>query len=276
MTLTADNKKQLLAGLLFVVLGGVVYFQFFSGSSASPPPPPGNTPRPSPTPLIVRPVSRARGEPEIVTAPLPLNLLSGRGRTQGGTGRNIFVYPPPPPPPTPAPTPTPIPPPPPPITLAGLNPSGVIARTGEFNLTIVGGKIPPDAVAYINGRNYPTTFLNETQVKVVVPRDAIGAPGNLRVEVKSQGDPALFSNPLNLNVAPPPTPPFTYVAMIVDPQDVEIVMLKSQADGRLVTLRVGEKVDNWKLVSISAEKVEMLDTNYNIQHPINFTAEGTE
>lgn len=273
MALTAENKKQLLAGGLFVVLGAVLYYQFFSGSEATAPP--AYTPRPSPTPAVVRGPGASRGELEVVTGPLPIGLLTGRAGAEGGTGRNIFVYPTPTPTPTPAPTPPPPPPPPPPITIAGVNPSGVIARTGDFNLTIAGGKIPPDAVAYINGRNYPTTFLNETQVRVAVPGDAIGAPGNLRVEIKSSGDPGLYSNAMSLNVAPPPTPPYAYVAMIIDAKGVESVILKSQSDGRLVTLKQGEKVDNWQLVKIGAEKVEMLDTNYNIPHSINFTSEGS-
>lgn len=255
------------------MLGTVLYYQFFSGSDATAPP--AYTPRPSPTPIPVRQVGAARGELEVVTAPLPINLLTGRAGAEVVTGRNIFVYPTPTPVPTPVPTPPPPPPPPPPIMIAGVNPSGVIARTGDFSLTIVGGKIPPDAVAYINGRNYPTTFLNETQVRVAVPGDAIGAPGNLRVEIKSNGNPALYSNAMNLNVAPPPTPPYTYVAMIIDAKGVESVILKSQSDGRFVTLKQGEKVDNWQLVRIDAEKVEMLDTNYNIPHSINFTSEGS-
>lgn len=276
MALTADQKKQVAAGALFVVLAGVLYYQFFTSTATQPPRvQPTSSPRPSPTltPVRLRPNDRYN---EVITGPLPIAMLAKGGVPDGGTGRNIFVYPTPTPPPPPSPTPTPIPIPPPPITLAGVNPSGVIARTHGFAMTVVGGKIPPDAVVFINGREYPTTFLNETQVKADVPAEAIVAPGNLRVEVKSKANPqGLYSNPVNLNVAAPPVPPFLYVALIVDPKGVQIAVLKSQADGKLTNLRQGESINNWKLIGISPQKVEMVDTNYNIQHAVNFTAETT-
>lgn len=277
MALTADQKKQAAAGGLFVVLLGVLYFQFFGGSSTPTPPRSGgtNSPRPSPTPSpLARIYQRQKIEDLVITGPLPIAMLAKGGVPEGGTGRNIFVYPTPTPPPPPTPTPTPIPIPPPPITLAGVNPSGVIARTHAFAMTVVGGKIPQDAVAYINGRAYPTTFLNETQVKVDVPADAIVTPGNLRVEVKSKADPqGLYSNPVNLNVAAPPVPPYLFVAYLVDPTGTQIAVLKSQADGKLTNLRQGESIQNWKVTSISPQKIEMVDTNYNIPHSVNFTAE---
>jgi hypothetical protein len=277
MALTADQKKQVAAGALFVVLAGVVYYQFFTSTATPTRPTTQATPRPSPSPSPLRLVGG--GPPlrdEVITGPLPIAMLAKGGVPEGGTGRNIFVYPTPTPPPPPTPTPTPIPIPPPPITLAGVNPSGVIARTHGFAMTVVGGKIPPDAVVFINGRAYPTTFLNETQVKADVPADAIVTPGNLRVEVKSKADPqGLYSNPVNLNVAAPPVPPFQFVAFIVDTKGVEIAVLKSQADGKLTNLRQGESINNWKLISISPQKIEMVDTNYNIQHSVNFTAEAT-
>jgi len=284
MALTPDNKKQLFAGALVALLAVIVYFQFFAGDDKPSPAAArvtkiSGTPAPSPTAPGPKPGSAtvARGqikEPAIITDPLPLELLVGRGRPEGGTGRNIFVYPTPTPTPPPKPTPTPIPPPPPPVLISGLNPSGVIARTADFNLTVLGAKIPPDSKVFINGRDYPTTFVNETQVRASVTAATIRASGNMRVEVKSVSDPSLFSNALNLNVAEPPVPPFLYVALSVDKKGVHTAVLKSQADGQLIYVHQGDTIDRWRILAISGDKIDILDTNYNIPHSLNFTGEG--
>src|SRR6185295_4719330 len=80
----------------------------------------------------------------LVSSALDLASMSDKAQTSVA-GRNIFIYPTPtPPPPPPTPGPPPPTPPPPPITLVGVSPSGVIARTAGFSLTVMGAKIPDD------------------------------------------------------------------------------------------------------------------------------------
>jgi len=286
MALTPDNKKQLFAGALVAVLAVIVYFQFFAGDDRPSPATARTTQIKNGIPIPLSPASptpkagsatlaRTQGkELAVITDPLPLELLSVRLRPEGGTGRNIFIYPTPTPTPAPKPTPTIPPPPPPPVLISGLNPSGVIARTADFNLTVLGAKIPADAKVFINGRDYPTAFINETQVRASVTAATIRAAGNMRVEIKSVSDPAMFSNGLNLNVAEPPAPPFLYVALSIDKKGVHTAVLKSQADGQLINVHQGDTIDRWRILAISGDKIDILDINYNIPHALNFTGEG--
>lgn len=274
--LDREKKTQLLAGLLVLVLGVVIYYQFFGDDG----PAPISAPRPSASPsakdssVAVAPGVKPKVELAVITDPLPLSLLAGRGNPDASSGRNIFVFPTPTPvptPPPPPPTPTPIPP---PITITSLNPQGRIARTKEFEMSITGANIPPDGRVFINGTAYPTAFLSPGQIKASIAATAIVASGNLRVEVKSISDPALYSNPLNLNVADPPVPPFVYVALIVDKNGVHTAILKAQSDGRLINVHNGDAIDKWKITGITSQKLDVLDTEYNISHILGFTGEG--
>lgn len=281
MNLTRERKTQILAGVLVSILGTVIYYQFFDGDDTPSAPAvrpvatstgAGATTSPAPQPAGIR---AGRVEPAVViTEPLPLALLAGRGTPDGGAGRNIFVFPTPTPVPTPKPpppTPTPVPP---PITITSVNPQGRIARTTDFEMSVMGAKIPPDAKVYLNGQAYPTAFLNQGQVKATISAAAIAASGNLRVEVKSVSDASLYSNPLNLNVADPPVPPFVYVALIVDRNGVHTAVIKAQSDGRLINVHKGDAIDKWRITGITSQKLDVLDTEYNIAHILGFTGEG--
>jgi len=281
VTLTSEKKKQVLAVALGVLLVGVLSYQFlYSGSKSNTPAAAANRPQPRPSVSVTPTPSRSgrSGDPRIeqvaITQPLPLELLGARHAVDASSGRNIFIYPTPTPIPTPKPTPTPTPPPPPPITIAGLNPSGVIARTKEFTMTIMGAKIPRDAVAIMNGQTLPTAFVSESQLKVTVSAATIRTPGDLRVEVRSQSDPALFSNALSLNVGQPPVPPYLFVALIINPSGVSTAVLKSQAEGKLIYVHQGDMLDRkWKVTTIGLQSLDIQDVEYNIPHTVPFTGE---
>jgi hypothetical protein len=275
-----ETRKKLALGGLLVVLGGVVYFQFFTGGDAPPPPTrqganntsPSRGAGPSPTPQ--RTTARTGGTPEpIISQPLDLASMQG-AVSSSGTGRNIFVFPtptpePPPPPAPPAPTPLP-----PPVRLFSINPAGVIARTGDFTLTIFADKLPQDAQGFIDGRAYPTTFISATEAKIKVPGDAIRTPGNIGVMVRSQADAKTFSNQASLNVAQPPDPPYKYIGLIVSKIGATAV-LKSQNDDEVLNVKQGDKVGgHWRIVKISPQKIEIEDTNIKISHLINYSGES--
>jgi hypothetical protein len=260
--------------VLFLGLIVTVYYNFFTDDRPS-----SAANRPSTTRSATRrpetqteAAKTSKGQEEaVITTPLDLASMSHKAMQTAPTGRNVFVYPPPPTPPPPPPTPPPIPP---PITLMGLNPGGVIARTGNFTLTVPGAKIPPDAKTFINGREYPTTFVNESQVKVAVPASAIASPGSLRVEVRSASDPKLFSNALNLNVAAPPTPPYRYLGLIIK-NGVYTAVLKSDTDEEPLSVQKGSVVGrHWRINNITEQVIEIIDTNINVSHQIRFTGES--
>lgn len=271
----SETRKKILLGVLLLVMVGVVYLQFFTGDDPTPTSPVAvNTPvrKPSPTPTP-RPLRPGEKTVPIITQPLQFAWFEKRG-SGDGTGRNIFVYPPPPPPPTPKPLPPQPTPPPPPILLMTLNPSGVIGRTGGFTMNVFGDKIPEDAQAFLEGRPYPTKFINATKIEVQVPPEAIRNGGSLGVQVRSKSDAKLYSNSIGLIVQEPPLPPYRYVGLVSNKRGMTAV-LKSQADeAEVLNVIKGSKVGtHWRVVNITLSKIEIEDTNLRIVHAINFTAE---
>jgi hypothetical protein len=264
-----ETRNRLLLGALILLLVGVVYFQYFSGSDA---PNPAATPTakatPSPTPQRL-----TSGTPEpIISEPLDLSLMRPGSHSGGGTGRNIFIYPTPtpPPPPTPAPpipTPTPWP-----VPVNSLNPGNVFARTADFTLTVFGQKMPQDAQGFVNGRAFPTTFVSDTQVRINVPAEAIRMPGSLSVAVRSQSDARLESNPIPLNVAPPPEPPYKYIGLITLKNVPKAVLVSQGSDDDVYNVRKGDVIGGkWKIINITTQKVEIEDTSIKVSHVINYT-----
>ncbi|MGH9936846.1 MAG: hypothetical protein ACREAM_11405 [Blastocatellia bacterium] len=271
-----ETRKKLFLGGLLAVFAGVIYFQFFSGSDAPSPAPRAasanvtTTPTPPPRPTS----PRAGGTPEpIVSQPLDLASIRGRDNSSSGIGRNIFVYPTPTPAPPPPPQPTVPPPPPPPISLFSINPAGVTARTGEFTLTLFGEKIPQDAQGFFDGRAYPTTFVSGAEIKIKIPAEAIRAPGNISVMIRSQSDAKLYSGSASLNVAAPPDPPYKYIGLIVT-KNGPTAVLKSTGDDDVHNVKKGERLGgHWKIINITPQKIEIEDTNIRISHIINYSGE---
>jgi hypothetical protein len=269
-----ETWKKIFLGVLLLALASVLYYQFFWESEgpatattvASAPTKPSPAPPPKPRP----------GEtPErIVSQPLDPALMFSKDTSSSGTGRNIFVYPTPtpaPPPPTPKPQP---PPPPPPINVFSVNPAGVIARTSEFTLTVFGDKIPPEAQGFVDGREYPTTFVSPTEIKIKVPAEAIRTPGNMGVMIRSKTDAGLYSNQASLSVAEPPPPLYRYIGIIVN-KNGAMAVLKSQADDEVINVRKDQKFGGrWRVISITPQKIEIEDINLRISHTINYTGEN--
>jgi hypothetical protein len=266
-----ETRNRLVLGAVVLLLVVVVYYQFFSGGGApNPVALPTAKSTPSPTPQ-----RQTSGTPApIISEPLDLASMQGVSHSNGGTGRNIFIYPtptppPPPPPPTPIVTPTPWP-----IPAVSLNPGGVIARTAGFTLTVFGEKMPQDAQGLIDGRAYPTTFVNATQVKINVPAEAIRMPGSLNVTVRSQSNSTLFSNPIPLTVGAPPEPPYKYIGLITL-KNVPTAVLASQGnDEDVYNVRKGLVIGGkWKIINITPQKVEIEDTSIKVSHFINYTVD---
>ena len=142
-------------------------------------------------------------------------------------------------------------------------------------LTILGDKIPNDAQAFFDGRPFPTKFVSANRIEVQISGDAIQRGGNPGVQVRSKGDASLYSNQLSFNVAEPPPPPYRYVGLITSKSGMTAV-LKSQADENEVqAVGKGGKVGtHWRIVSISPQRIEIEDTNIQIIHTINYTAEN--
>jgi hypothetical protein len=268
MNLNQENKKKLgLMVALLILLGGVMYYNFFSGAEEDAPQPAragtktsrGATPTPTSN----------KNELPVIDQPLELAAMVSKAQ-EPGAARNIFVYPPPP---TPTPVPTPTPAPPPPITLSGLNPAGVIGKTGDFTLTMFGAKFPNDARVFIAGREHKTTYVADNQLKVQVPASTIANPGSYPVEVRSASDQKLYSNVFNLNVTPPPAPPYKYLGLIIK-DNITTAVLKFDLEDGLINVRKDTVLGgHWKVINITRDEIEFEDTNIKVRHRIPFSGE---
>ena len=278
MALSSEKKKQIAAAVLGVVaLTMVVWSLFFSdpGSSTTTTVKPTNGKPGITTAINPAGVNVVKPSADLILVSQPLNLGGLGDSTAPVMGRNIFIYPPPPPPP-PSPTPPPpSPPPPPPITLAGLNPSQVTARTADFAMTIFGAKIPADARVLINGTQFPTTVTGDSQVKVTVPAAVIANPGQLQIEVKGAAEPAKwFSNRLTLNVTAPPIPGYKYLGLIIK-NGVSIAVVRDEGESELKNVRKGDKLGTrWQVMNITPTEIEILDVTINVRHRLPFTGEN--
>lgn len=273
MNLTPEKKKQFLMLGLLAVLGGVMYFNFFASSDEDDDLPTVSKKAASGTKAATGKGAQSSADKNalpVIDSPLELAGMTNKAQ-EPGSGRNIFIYPPPP---TPTPTPPPTPVPTPPVIVNGVTPGGVIGKTGDFTMTVMCKNCPADSQAFINGREHQTTFVNETQLKVAVPAITIANPGTLPIQVRSISDPKMFSNNVQLNVTPPPAPPYKYLGLFVK-NGVKTAVVKFDLDNELLNVREGTVLGgHWKIVSINDERILFEDTNIKVSTPIPFTGEG--
>jgi hypothetical protein len=187
--------------------------------------------------------------------------------------RNIFAYYEPPVKPVAAPvTPTPTPTPPPPVLLASVSPSNVYARTADFKLEAAGDKFTPEMRIFIDGRELPTTYRGPQQLSTTLTASFIAAPGARQVVVRTP-DNRLYSNPLAINVAPPPTPNYTYIG-IISPQDraTDTALLQDRGNKNIVTAYRGDVIGGrFRVTSISEKELVVVDTSLKIKHILPMT-----
>ncbi len=165
------------------------------------------------------------------------------------------------------PTPTPIPPAP--LTLSGISPSSVTARTGDFTLQVSGDKFTPLSRVYVDGQELPTNFVSAQQLSTTVPAALISAPGARQIVVRTP-DNSLYSDPAALNVSAPPAPQFTYVGILGGSRYNDKAILKNQAND-LITVQRGDLVaGRFKVTSISTRAVEFTDAQLQIKHTLPF------
>ena len=268
-----NEKKKMIAaaalGLAAIILLGYVFFGGSSKKSTN-----QATSRPTPTPARV--VKAPPAADSIAEDPSLLQPISYNGTVPAisEADRNIFSYYEPPPPPV-KPSPVPSPPPPPPLTLSSLSPSSVYARTEDFSLQAMGDKFTPAVHIVIDGRVMPTRFINSQQVATTVTSDLITNPGNRQITVKST-DGTLYSNSVNLTVTPPPLPNYNYVGLIGKPRFNDTAVLQDKSSKDLLNVQRGDVVGGrFRVNSISAKEVVLVDTNLKIRHTITFTADST-
>lgn len=274
--LSSDKAKKLvLAGLLLVLAGVIIYQLFFSK-------PPRPALKPQAQPAAAAPIqnpaqaeragrrSAQSGKEEVQLeallsdlSPLDLSVLSnGRGASGPAGQRNIFEYAPPPPP-----KPQP-PPPPPPITLRHIQPQVVYAGTPQaVTLAVIGSGFPQDAQIFFGGAPKPTARVSATELRTEIAPAEYALPRQIPVEVKSQSDPVkLYSNSIPFISQELPPPPVRMVGRMGEYGVFEVTTTRD-----FLRLRRGDKIQGaWLIESISDAGADIIHTQYQIRKRIPF------
>ena len=233
--------------------------------------------RPTPTPVPQRPATAAQRSSQPVSPDLmtlaAFTVIDYRRSAYEppAATRNIFAFyvPPPTPSPSPIQTPTPPPPPPAPILLASVSPSNVYARTADFKLEVAGDKFTPQLHIFVDGRELPTAYKGPQQLSTIIPASFIAAPGVRQVVVRTP-DNRLYSDPMTINVAAPPTPNYTYIGIISPTNRVtDTALVQERGKKDVVTVARGDVLGGrFRVTSITEKELVLTDTSLKIKHSI--------
>jgi hypothetical protein len=264
-----ERKKligALVLGLLAIILLWWAFFGFgSSGTKVAQRVPP----RPSPTPVRSGQQNAQPDPYQLRPVDYEFSLLS-----VPEPKRNIFVYyVPPPPPPVEVKVPTPTPTPVPPLLLAGVNPSNVFARTGDFTLEVSGDKFTSQVKVLIDNTPVPTRYNGAQQLSATVPASMIANPGTRQIILRSP-DGSLYSNVASFNVAAPPVPNYSYVGLIGTPRYTDTAILQDKSSKELFNAQRGDLLaGRFRVTSISEKEIVMMDTTLKIRHAIAPTSQ---
>ncbi|HEX8128026.1 MAG TPA: IPT/TIG domain-containing protein [Pyrinomonadaceae bacterium] len=276
---TPAERNKMIAAIAFGALALILVGRMFFGGEDTPPRRPSNNRNAKPVAANGAPNGvNENTQAEDPTLRIPREVVyTPVSYSVPDAGRNIFAfYVAPTPLPkasvtVEAPTPTPIPPPP--MMLAGISPSSVMARTGDFTLQLSGDKFTPLSRVYVDGQELPTTFTSAQQLSTTVPAALITAPGTRQIVVRTP-DNSLYSNETPLTVSAPPTPQFTFVGILGGPRYNDKAILKNQSN-ELITVQRGDLVaGRFKVTSISTRAVEFTDAQLQIKHTLPYVEKG--
>jgi hypothetical protein len=260
---TSSERKKIyaLVGLLIILVVSVIYS--FSGSSA-PPPPPGS-PQPARSGQRDRAGNAPVAEVEVgPSEPLPLDVLA-IAPVGDAVARNPFAYPPAPPPPPP---PRPPDPPVPTILIGNVTPATIVAGVPRpLDVTVTGKDFPVDAKVKWNGRMLRTQRQSPEVLRVSLTPAEFSSPGAVRIQVVSESQPSkLWSAERTFDVREAPRPTFQYIGRVGD-----LAVVDYGGQGNQKPVRVGDLIGQpaiWKVVAITPEKIELLDTRNDIPRSI--------
>jgi len=269
-----EKKKVLLAGGLGLVAILFLWWTFFGfGKSSSSVKRTSTNVTPSPTPATGQ-TQATNSASEVVAgiAQFAEIVYPGSTPSVGEPNRNIFAYYEPPPKSDPVITPLPATPTPtPPVLLAAVNPANVYAKTADFTLEASGDKFTPDLHIFVDDRELPTKYIGPQQLATTVPASFIANPGTRDVVVRNQ-DGRVYSLPVKINVAAPPTPNFSYVGIVSTIPRVDVAYLQDRSSKDILNVQRGDVVaGRFRVTSISEKEIVLVDTTLKIKHSLTMT-----
>ncbi len=275
-----ERNKLILAGALGIVAILFLWWTFFGFGSSSNKATPRASGQPTPSAITRATTNRVPTQTVVEFKGTDLDQLRPVNYDYSPVSvpearRNIFVYYEPPKaaaavPVLPTPTPTPVPP----VLLAGLSPTNVYARTGDFTLEISGDKFTPQLRVVVDNNELPTRYINPQQLSATVPAAVIANPGARQVMLRSADD-KLYSNTSTLSVAAPPTPNYSYIGIIGTPRYVDTAILLDKASKETLNVQRGDLLGGrFRVTSISEKEVVLVDNNLKIKHALAMATQG--
>ena len=271
-----EKKKLIWAaalGFLAILFLWWTFVGFGSASTPSRPSNPSQSAQNAPRGVNQRPTVEQSKSPQVINiADLVLPQHQIQVPVVPEPRRNIFAYYEPVqvkvevPPPTPTP-----PPPPPPVLLAAISPSNVYAKTTEFTMELSGDKFTPEMRVYVDERELPTKYKGPQQMSATIGTAIIATPGIRQFKVRTP-DGRVYSNQIQLSVAPPPTPNYAYVGIWGTRHYVNTALLQDKNNKEILSVQLGDLLSGrFRVTSISDKEIVFVDTNLKIKHSLAMT-----
>jgi hypothetical protein len=262
---TAERRKVYVLAVLLVVLVAAGAYSFLgSGSSQTADQSSGSKPAAKPgdtsDPNTVASVSSDSSSAE------PLDFRRLVVPVVGdAVARNPFAFPPKPPPPPGRPKP---PDPVATIIIGNITPNSVVAGVPRpIDVTVTGRNFQPDFKVTWNGRLLRTQRLSTDQLRVTLTPAEIASAGTVRVNIVSESQQSkLWSETRTFEIREAPRPSFQYIGRVGD-----LALIDFGGTGNQKTAHVGDMIGQpaiWKVVAITPEKVDLLDTRNEIPRSI--------
>ena len=273
----AERNKLILAAVLGLVAILFLWWALFGFGSSNTPAKPGARATPSPggrTVTTNAPQNAGELKPTDLEQLQPINVRYANVATQEAR-RNIFVYYEPTPKPTPLPsvpvaTPTPIPP----VLLAGVSPTNVYARTGDFSLEVTGDKFTPQMRIILDSTQLQTRYIGPQQLSATVPAALIANPGTRQVQVRTP-DGQFYSNSTSISVAAPPVPNYSYIGILGTRRHIDTAILQDKNNKETLNVQRGDLLaGRFRVTSISEKEIVFIDSNLKIKHALAMTNQG--
>ena len=268
-----EKKKLIWAAALGFLAILFLWWTFVGFGSASTPSRPSNPSQPAqnaPRGVNQRATVEQSNSPQVINiADLVLPQHQIQVPVVPEPRRNIFAYYEPVQVKVEVPPPTPTPPPP--VLLAAISPSNVYAKTTEFTMELSGDKFTPEMRVYVDERELPTKYKGPQQMSATIGTAIIATPGIRQFKVRTP-DGRVYSNQIQLSVAPPPTPNYAYVGIWGTRHYVNTALLQDKNNKEILSVQLGDLLSGrFRVTSISDKEIVFVDTSLKIKHSLAMT-----
>jgi hypothetical protein len=136
-------------------------------------------------------------------------------------------------------------------------------------MEIAGDRFTPDTKIYIDQQEIPASFINETRMTADIPNVLVRNDGR-RTIMAQTADGTKISNPIQLDVQPPPKPAFQYIGMIKRTRgNNDTAYFQEPGKPLPIGARLDEVVGGrFRVISISAQETILEDVSLGFKHKL--------